>query len=154
LSKKNKPFLTNQVNQPTKPNFLPPNLSQQVLGQQSMVAVETMTSHSGPIPAPEIIAGYEKVLAGSADRIIKMAEKEQDHRHQIQLRGQSHQAKLTFIGQLFAFIIGFSGIAGGIYLVKNDKSIAGFSVFFTSLAVLVGAYFYNIRKRSTPPKDK
>lgn len=155
MSKKNKPLKSIQVNQPQKPAFIPTNVSQKILGpaQQSIVSVETTHSHSGPIPSPEVIGGYEKVLAGSADRIIKMAEREQGHRHQLQLRGQSQQATLTFVGQLFAFIMGFSGIAGGIYLVKSDKSIAGFSVFFTSLSVLVGAYIYN-RKKSSLPKDK
>ena len=31
---------------------------------------------SGPIPPPSIIEGYERVLPGSADRIISMAEKQ------------------------------------------------------------------------------
>lgn len=156
MSKKNRPLKSIQVNQPQKPVYIPSNVSQQILGPapKSIVSVETThSSHSGPIPSPEVIGGYEKVLAGSADRIIKMAEREQGHRHQLQIRGQSQQAILTFVGQLFAFIMGFSGIAGGIYLVKSDKSIAGFSVFFTSLSVLVGAYLYN-RKKSSLPKDK
>ena len=118
-----------------------------------MVAVETVTTHQGPIPSPEVIAGYEKVLAGSADRIIRMAEKEQDHRHKLQLQNQSQLVRLTFIGQLFAFAIGISGVAGGIYLVKCDKSITGFSMFFSSLAALVGIFLFN-RKRTTPPESK
>lgn len=156
MSKKNKPFYSLQVNQPPKPTFIPSNVSQQILGQgqQALVAVETTLSHSGPIPSPEVIGGYEKVLAGSADRIIKMAEKEQDHRHRFQFRNQTHQATLTFMGQVFAFLMGISGIGGGIYLVKNDKSIAGFGVFFTSLASLVGLFFYNRNRSKTPPAGK
>jgi uncharacterized membrane protein len=83
-----------------------------------------------------------------------MAEKEQDHRHQFQTRYQTHQATLTFVGQVFAFLMGISGIGGGIYLVKNDKSIAGFSVFFTSLASLVGIFFYNRNRSKPPPAEK
>jgi len=148
LSKKKTPFNHLKVNQPAKPNFIPPNVSQQTLGQgqqgqQGLVAVETTLSVSGPIPTPDIIAGYEKVLAGSADRIIKMAEKEQAHRHLCQLRQQSNLARLTLIGQIFAFLMGISGVGGGIYLVRNDKSIAGFGVFFASLAALVGLFFFN-----------
>ena len=30
--------------------------------------------HTGPIPTPDIIDGYERVLPGAADRIIRMAE--------------------------------------------------------------------------------
>ena len=154
MSKKNRPFNNPPVNQPTKPNYIPAGVSQKILGQQAMVAVETVTTHQGPIPSPDVIAGYEKVLAGSADRIIRMAEKEQDHRHKLQLQNQSQLVRLTFIGQLFAFAIGISGVAGGIYLVKYDKSITGFSVFFTSLAALVGIFFFNRKRAATPPETK
>jgi uncharacterized membrane protein len=105
--------------------------------------------HTGPIPAPGEIGEYERILPGSADRIIKMAEKEQDHRHQLQLRGQRHRVGITFVGQLFAFLIGISGIAGGVYLVKADKPITGFGVFFASLAAIMGVFFYS-RRRPTP----
>jgi uncharacterized membrane protein len=154
LSKKKKPpFYSLQVNQPPQPNFIPSAVSQQILGpagQQGLVAVETSLTLSGPLPAPDVIGGYEKVLPGSADRIIRMAEKEQDHRHALQGRSQTHLVRLTFVGQLFAFVLGISGILGGIYLVKNDKSIVGFSVFFTSLAALVGLFLFNQSRQSKP----
>lgn len=35
----------------------------------------------GPVPPPEILAGYEKALSGTADRILAMAETQQKHRH-------------------------------------------------------------------------
>jgi uncharacterized membrane protein len=158
LSKKNKPFYSLQVNQPPKPSFIPSNLSQQVLGhgQPSLVAVETThsTTLSGPIPPPEIIGGYEKVLVGSADRIIKMAEKEQNHRHLLQLRSQRHQAVITVFGQICAFVLGLSGIAGGVFLLIHDKPITGFGVFFTSLASLIGLFFYNRNRQNASPTAK
>ena len=39
---------------------------------------------SGPIPPPSIIEGYERVLPGSADRIISMAEKQSEHRQKME----------------------------------------------------------------------
>jgi uncharacterized membrane protein len=105
-------------------------------------------AHTGPIPAPAEIGEYERILPGTADRIIRMAENEQNHRHKLQIRSQSHQAVITFVGQLFAFIMGISGIAGGVFLVNSDKPITGFGIFFTSLATLMGVFFYN-RKRTT-----
>lgn len=36
--------------------------------------------YQGPLPLPNHFEGYERVLPGSAERIIAMAEKEQDHR--------------------------------------------------------------------------
>jgi len=55
---------------------------------------------------------------------------------------------------MFAFLIAVFGIGGGIYLVKNDKSVAGFGVFFTSLASIVGLFFYNRNQPKTSPIGK
>lgn len=41
-------------------------------------------NYSGPIPPPDIIKDYENILPGSADRIISMAEKQADHRRDIE----------------------------------------------------------------------
>jgi uncharacterized membrane protein len=146
------------MNEPPQPSFIPTGVSRAILGTgpQPVVLSEThkTTTVSGPLPSPEVIAGYEKVLAGSADRIIKMAEKEQDHRHKVQLRFQTQQAGITFAGQAFAFSMGMFGIGGGIYLVVNNKSIAGFGVFFTSLATLMGLFFYNRNRPQAPTLDK
>jgi uncharacterized membrane protein len=40
----------------------------------------------GPIPPPSIMEGWEKVLPGSADRILKMAEKQSAHRISIEAK--------------------------------------------------------------------
>jgi uncharacterized membrane protein len=159
LNKKNKLLPPGQGNQPASqtptPHFLTPEMSQQILGTgaQPVLVSQTQVTHAGPLPSPDVFAGYEKVLSGSADRIIKMAESEQMHRQTLDRRQQWHRAGLTFVGQLFAFLIGMSGIGGGIYLVKSDKSISGFSVFFTSLAALIGVFIYSRRDTSQPKKQ-
>lgn len=38
----------------------------------------------GPIPPPNILSGYEKLLPGAADRILSMAENQTRHRHSIE----------------------------------------------------------------------
>ncbi len=47
------------------------------------------TTFDGPIPPPEFLAEYEKVLPGSADRILKMAESEGV------LRAQAQQGSIS-----------------------------------------------------------
>ena len=44
--------------------------------------------YSGPIPHPNILKQFEEVIPGSADRILKMAEKEQEHRHEFEKEEQ------------------------------------------------------------------
>lgn len=48
---------------------------------KAMVSVEQSSSFAGPLPPPSLFNGYEKTLPGAADRILTMAEKEQENRH-------------------------------------------------------------------------
>jgi len=43
-------------------------------------AIQVTQSYSGPLPPPEHFKGYEDALPGSADRILSMAEKNQQSR--------------------------------------------------------------------------
>jgi len=113
---------------------------------------EEMVIHSGPIPAPIVIEGYEKILPGAADRIIKMAELEQLHQHSYVNRVQRNSFIVTLVGQVFGILIGLSGITGGVFLVYYDKKITGFSVFFTSLSALVGIFIYQKTRNKGDPK--
>ena len=46
---------------------------------ESILAIQ-QESFSGPIPHPRILEGYENIHSGFAERIARMAEKEQAHR--------------------------------------------------------------------------
>lgn len=68
---------------------------------------------SGPIPPPSIIEGYERVLPGSADRIITMAEKQSEHRQKMEEKMISAESRDSLLGVIFAFLLG----VGCIYLI-------------------------------------
>ena len=46
-------------------------------------AVEA-TAYAGPLPTPQTLAAFEDYIPGSAERILTMAESEQQHRHVIE----------------------------------------------------------------------
>jgi uncharacterized membrane protein len=116
-------------------------MSEQILHPPTVVHQEE-TIISGPLPSPEIIAGYEKVLPGAADRIIRMAENEQSNRFKYLNRVTMFQAGLTLIGQLFAFAVVLISVIEGVALIKAGKSPYGVSVIITSLVALIGAFAY------------
>ena len=74
-------------------------------------------SHSGPLPPPEDFAEYEKALAGSCDRILKMAEKQQDYVYEINKRRLDGDFSEARWGQVCAVILGLVGIAACVYTV-------------------------------------
>lgn len=81
-------------------------------------AAETIVSrfsadfYAGPVPHPEILAGIERVSPGAANRIIRMAEIEQGHRHAIAER----RLAITERGQRFGLTIGLAGLAVALVL--------------------------------------
>lgn len=60
--------------------------------------------YSGPIPPPEALARYEEIQPGAADRIIKMAEKQQEHRMSLETKAIGGQIDQSKRGQIFGFI--------------------------------------------------
>lgn len=85
----------------------------------AMYAIE-QKSYSGPLPAPEDFSEYEKILPGSTDRILKMAEKQVDHRissdnkiidntYRQSGRGQILGAILVVMFGVISLILGLTG---------------------------------------------
>lgn len=73
------------------------------LGVQ-IVATMVRRTHSGPLPAPETYAQYDEVHPGAAERILRMAEKEQDHRHRSEDRIISHEYGVRYTAQAGAIL--------------------------------------------------
>lgn len=47
---------------------------------QRAAVIHAQMEFSGPLPPPQILGQYDEVLPGAAERILRMAEKQQDHR--------------------------------------------------------------------------
>lgn len=83
--------------------------------------------YSGPIPPPEALARYEDIQPGAADRILKMAEKQQEHRMALETKAIGGQVDQSKRGQIFGFILVFVCITVAVF----------FAIYFgmTSFAV-------------------
>lgn len=51
--------------------------------------------HLGPLPHPEIMKGYDMVVPGAAERILKMAETQSEHRQSIEKEVIQTQTRIT-----------------------------------------------------------
>ena len=81
--------------------------------QREITAVISHTQiYSGPLPSPEAFARYNEVLPNAADRILGMAEKEQEIRHEAQ-RGSITNDRHRIRAALFVAlaIVGVAGLA-------------------------------------------
>lgn len=102
-------------------------------GYAQMVQV---SSFNGPIPHPETLKGYEEVLKGSADRIISMAEKEQQHRFDCENKIISEETARVKRGQQFGcFLITLLIVASAVFAYMGYPKITGTIVGITILGI-------------------
>ncbi len=111
-------------------------------------------SFSGPIPPPQALKGYEEVLPGSADRILKMAEQQQEHRMKMENKAISKQLSLNSRGQIFGFIIFFVCIGVAILFAYLDmKYFAG--IFLTvTMATIISIFVLGKKDSAKDLKEK
>jgi uncharacterized membrane protein len=103
--------------------------------------------YRSPLPPAEELAAYERAYPGIADRIIAMAER--DQQAEIQEVRFQQRAKLTvdMFGQLFLFGL----VASAVLLALNDKPL---EAFFAGLAPIAIAIYANTRKKTLSKDDE
>lgn len=115
--------------------------------------ISKMRVYEGPIPSPQLLSEYKKVDSTFPKRIFEMAENQSKHRQKLEEKVISSNIASERVGQIMAFILCISAIIGGIFLLYNDKSTAGFSVLLGSLMSVAGAFLYSNRKQHEEIKD-
>ncbi len=102
-------------------------------------------SYRGPLPLAEEIERYESVVPGSADRIIKMAENQQGHRHKIEDRTVWFIGFQSLLAPIFSFLTIILGMGIGTYLLLNGVTGAGIAAMFIPLSTIAGIFVYQKR---------
>lgn len=102
----------------------------------------------GPIPSAEALNKYNQVLPGAADRILSMAEKQQDHRHQLEAVAVRSRERKGFLGQIFGFVVAMTAIIGGTYLLSIGKSAEGFTTMILAVGSIVSIFIFGRRSQS------
>lgn len=95
---------------------------------------------SGPLPPPEALEHYERVLPGGAERIIAMAEREQKHRHGVEQRTSRVGAWIGPVGLVFAFLLAALALGGSIWLISNGHSVSGLVIAISEVIALSWAF--------------
>ena len=90
----------------------------------------------GPIPPASEMAEYEKACPGAANRLIAMAELEQVEAWKYRRTGRRIEAA----GLVCGFILGMTGLGGGVWLAANGMSGVGFAAVIGSLATLAAVF--------------
>lgn len=64
-----------------------------------------VSSYQGPLPPPDLLAAYAKVIQDSPERMLRIAEKQVDHRIASESEIIRKSFRLKFMGQIYGFIL-------------------------------------------------
>lgn len=118
------------------------------------VVKESMVAFSGPIPPPEQFEQYETILPGSADRILKMAEKQQDHRIEIEKEAISKSLRFNHRGQSFGFFAMLLMIALSVFFALFGMEVWAGTIGSVTIVTLVALFLTGNAQNSKELKSK
>jgi uncharacterized membrane protein len=108
----------------------------------------------GPIPPPDIFAGYDRALPNGADRVMKMAEREQEHRHKMEDIIVGKESFEKRVGLVFAFALAaFTQGVSAYLLIWTDKSGPGLTLFIVQFVGIAWA-FLGAKKQKTNDEEE
>lgn len=127
---------------------------EELVGMVMRMETTLEMTFSGPLPHPKILEGYEKILPGSAERIFAMAEKQSDHRQDLEKEVVKSNTIDSKLGIGSAFVIGLTGVIGGIIVILNGAALAGTFITGGSLAAIVTSFVYGTRSERAERVEK
>lgn len=123
-----------------------PDVSEEEKERLIEVVRVSQSTFSGPLPPPEILAHYNDVVSDGAERIMKMAENQANHRMGLEKTAVRSQLSQSKKGQIFGFIIAilligssvYSAISGheGLAKVLGGSTILGLVAMFVTGKIL------------------
>lgn len=115
-------------------------------------ALSYRKTYSGPLPAPEDFMKYKDVLSDAPERILKMAEKQTDHRIESEQKIIRIKGRESLIGQLAGLLISICCLIVACILGLNGHDwLAG--VIPTSVAGLAAIFVLHKKKKSNKEED-
>jgi uncharacterized membrane protein len=109
-----------------------------VLRENQELTVQSVRLEGGPLPAADVLGAYEAVMPGLADRIVRMAEREQAHVHGLESAEVEQPYKIARRGQVLGLMaVALFLIFAGILAVKGSPVAAAAVASVDIVAVLV-----------------
>lgn len=109
---------------------------------------EAMFQYQGPVPPPEMLAGYSHVIKNGGERLFSMVESESAHVRAQEKKILDAQISLLKRGQIFAVSVALTAIGGAIYVVQFSATVAGLMV--TAGVGTLAVAFINAAKGRPP----
>ncbi len=117
-------------------------------------AIEESSSFRGPLPPPDVLKGYEETLAGASERILAMAEKQQNHRMRIEATIVDRQTKQSAYGQIWGGCLAGALILIALVLGMTDHDVLAGIIATTTITSVLVIFVLNKTPKNKDKEDK
>jgi uncharacterized membrane protein len=97
-------------------------ISQEDLDKSSSIKPE---ERIGRIPPAALLAEYERVLPGVSERLIRILEQEQMHRHQLEINAFAEAKSTVRAEQFLLLIVAICSVLAGVFLSFRGAELSG-----------------------------
>jgi uncharacterized membrane protein len=121
-----------------------------VVPQLLTVSYKRHSVFSGPIPSPEMLAEYGRIIPDGPERILRMAEAQSEHRRALETSVVTSQNRQSEKGQLYAFILALVFAGVGVWMASIGQFAIAGGIFTVTIGGLVTTF---VMGRSAQKKD-
>ncbi|MBI2095892.1 MAG: DUF2335 domain-containing protein [Candidatus Omnitrophica bacterium] len=114
----------------------------------------TSTSFEGPIPPPQVLQQYNNIVSNAAERILRMAEKQSDHRLDLEKRVVYSNVKKSYVGMGLAAVIALYGLHIAKEIAINGNPATAGIIATLDIGGLISIAIYNVRAQRTERKTR
>jgi len=125
------------------PEEVKPILKKLAPNEQQIVVkalIQVKRTWTGPMPPPDILAGYNDIIPDGAERILRMAEKQSDHRMDMEKIVVNRELNQSGRGQNYALIIVILVLIASFSLIYLGHEVAGGVLGVVDLVALASVF--------------
>lgn len=101
----------------------------------------------GPLPPPQVLAQYNEVVPGLAERVVQMAESQSRHRQELERQVVAANVAAEKRASWFGFILLTLLSLGGFVLISRGYGPHGIAIVIGALASFAGAYVWGKKQQ-------
>ncbi|HVC31922.1 MAG TPA: DUF2335 domain-containing protein [Chloroflexota bacterium] len=110
--------------------------------------------HAGPLPHPDILERYNHIIPNGAERIIHMAERQSEHRIDMERTALNADILQSRLGLAAGFLLSTGVLFLSYTLAVHGNGTAGGLLAGTNITLLAGVFVYGTKTRQQERIEK
>ncbi len=126
----------------------------QTLSKREAKLLGVARSFSGPLPPPETLKAYDIIEPGLARRIFELAERQAEHRMELEKAVVFGDGQRSWTGLVLGFIVACLFLSSSTYIIVEGHDLAGGLLAGGGLVSLVSVFVYGTNVRVQERTEK